>query len=216
MKQTIRRLLFLVALTAAANGVFALYGVTSEGAWPKSWPKEFEPLRKQSRTLVHSAFGIHEIKINSRREFESIWPHLLKFKSKGGTLTLHGSPNKKLGTTMKAGVRIISPLTGTKITPDGKSYPPNAKAKVTDEGVLTIGPPWPDSLRDKNGHLPEFVHNANGKWKVYKEGDGRRLALRRARCDIELIVDGKRIDLNRIQLPADTSIIDQRFPTKTE
>jgi hypothetical protein len=63
MKQTIRRLLFLVALTAAVNGVFALFRVTSEGAWPK----EFEPLRKQSRTLVHSAFEIHEIKINNRR-----------------------------------------------------------------------------------------------------------------------------------------------------
>jgi len=74
---------------------------------------------------------------------------LLKFKSKGGTLTLHGIPNKKLGTTMKAGVRIISPLTGRKITPDGKSYPPNAKTKVTGEGVLMIGPPWLDSLRNK-------------------------------------------------------------------
>ncbi len=206
----------MVALTAAANGVFALFGVMSEGAWPKSWPKEFEPLRKQSRTLVHSAFEIHEINITNRREFEIIWPHLLKFKSKGGTLTLHSSPNKKLGTTMKTGVRIISPLTGTKITPDNKSYPPNTKPNVTGESVLTIGPPWPDSLRDKNGHLPEFVHNANGKWKVYKEGDGRRLDLRRARCDIELIVDGKRIDLNRIQLPAHTSIIDKRFPAKSE
>lgn len=68
-----------------------------------------------------------------------------------------------MGITMKAGVRIISPLTGTKITTDGKSYPPNAEAKVTGEGVLTIGPPWTDSLRKKNRHLPEFVHNANGK-----------------------------------------------------
>ena len=117
---------------------------------------------------------------------------------------------------MKAGVRIISPLAGTKITPDGKSYPPNTKTKVTGEGVLTIGQTWPDSLRDKNGRLPEFVYNANGKWKVCKEGNGRRLDLTRARCDIEAIVDGKRIDLNRIPLPADTSIIDQRFPAKSE
>ena len=29
---------------------------------------------------------------------------------------------------------------------------------------------------------------------------------------IELIVDGEIIDLNRIQLPADTPIIDERFP----
>jgi len=94
MKQTIRRFLFLVALTAAANGVFSLYAATSEGAWPKSWPKEFEPLRKQSRTLVHSAFEIHEVKINNRREFENIWSHLLKFKSKGGPLTSTASLTK--------------------------------------------------------------------------------------------------------------------------
>jgi len=31
---------------------------------------------------------------------------------------------------------------------------------------------------------------------------------------IELIVDGKIVDLNRIQLPADTLIIDKRFETK--
>ena len=43
---------------------------------------------------MHLAFEIHEIKINNRREFESIWPHLLKFKSKGDTLTMHGIPNK--------------------------------------------------------------------------------------------------------------------------
>ena len=68
----------------------ALHGVTSEG----SWPMEFEPLRKQSRTLVHLAFEIHEIKINNCRELESIWPRLLKFKSKGGALSMHGIRTK--------------------------------------------------------------------------------------------------------------------------
>jgi len=39
----------------------------------------------------------------------------------------------------------------------------------------------------------------------------------RARIDIELVVDGRIIDLNRIQLPADTPIIDNRkSPAKQE
>ena len=31
--------------------VYAVYEVMDRGDWPKSWPKELEPLRKQSRTL---------------------------------------------------------------------------------------------------------------------------------------------------------------------
>ena len=36
--------------------------------------------------------------------------------------------------------------------------------------------------------------------------------LHRARVDLQLIVDGNVIDLNRIPLPTDGSIIDRRFP----
>ena len=36
----------------------------------------------------------------------------------------------------------------------------------------------------------------------------------RARIDLELVVDGKIIDLNRIQIPSDAPIIDKRFPAK--
>jgi hypothetical protein len=38
----------------------------------------------------------------------------------------------------------------------------------------------------------------------------------RARVDIHLVVDGEVIDLNRIPLPADTPIIDKRWPSDTE
>ena len=40
--------------------------------------------------------------------------------------------------------------------------------------------------------------------------------MRRARIDIELIVDGKIVDLNRIPLPIDTQIIDKRFQERKE
>ena len=84
-------------------------------------------------------------------------------------------------------------------------------------GNLVVGPPWPQDLRTENGGLPEYV--------VTKEVDGRLtwaapgladkfplVGRYRARVDIELVVDGKIIDLNRIQLPPDTPIVDKRFP----
>jgi hypothetical protein len=37
-----------------------------------------------------------------------------------------------------------------------------------------------------------------------------------ARTEIELVVDGNIVDLNRIPLPADTSIIDKRFEDGNE
>ena len=40
------------------------------------------------------------------------------------------------------------------------------------------------------------------------------LKVKRARIDIELVVDGNIVDLNRIPLPADTPIIDKRFKDK--
>jgi hypothetical protein len=43
---------FLAAITFCAAGfAYADYSVWDKGMWPESWPKELEPLRKQSRTL---------------------------------------------------------------------------------------------------------------------------------------------------------------------
>ena len=66
--------------------------------------------------------------------------------------------------------------------------------------------------------MPEYVVDQNGKWAPYTEKDPKERNMRRARIDIELIVDGDIVDLNRIPLPADTPIIDKRFkeqPKKT-
>lgn len=195
--------------------VYALYEVTNEGAWPKSWPKELEPLRNQARTLVHSQYSIHEIPFTSREEFEAAWPHILAVKSKEAPLVLLSSPNKyrNFGETIKAGVRILSPLTGTLVTPEGSLYPPGAESVIPDGKFLRIGPPWPDDIKSESGALPKYVINENGKWAAYdpdvKKDPSRYL--RRARSDIELIVDGNVVDLNRIPLPGDTPIIDKRF-----
>ena len=72
--------------------------------------------------------------------------------------------------------------------------------------------------------MPTYVINENGKWSAYREieSDSKRERVRkqhrmkRARLDIELIVDGDIVDLNRIPLSADTPIIDKRFKDENE
>jgi hypothetical protein len=200
--------------------VYAIWEIADEGLWPTNWPKELEPLRKQSRTGIHSAQARYEIPFANREEFESAWPHILELKSKQAPLILLSSPDEKLGGTLKAGVRIWSPRTGTLVTPNGTNYPPGAEASVPDGKFLKIGPPWPDYIKSESGALPEYVFNDNGKWAPYDPNAKKELLAelrsppRRARTDIELVIDGNIVDLNRIPLPADTPIIDKRFKDK--
>ena len=159
MKRTIA---ILAALTlCAASSVYALYNVANEGLWPKDWPKELEPLRKQSRTLVGPLveYQHYAIPFTKREEFEAAWPHLLSVKTKGAPVVLRRGPSFWLDNEKDVGVCIHTPPVG--------------EAPNTD------------------------IKAVNGNWEqtIY----------------IELIVDGTIVDLNRIPLPADTPIIDERF-----
>jgi hypothetical protein len=103
---------FLAAIAfCAAGSAYALYSVDNQGTWPKSWPKELEPLRKQSRTLRGSLADLtsYEIPFTKREDFESAWPHILKVKSQGAPVVLLRAPDRSLGTLIKAGVRIPCP-----------------------------------------------------------------------------------------------------------
>jgi hypothetical protein len=197
-------------LVLAACLCLALYEVTDRGAWPSDWPKELEPLRASSRTLEHSSYAIHEIHFTSREDFEKAWPHLVGLKSQGAPIILHASPYKRLG-NIQAGVRILAPLTGTLVTLDGARHPPGAGSVVPGGKFARIGPPWPDSIKNASGVLPLYVVYRNGTWEAVPEPDGKDRNLRRARLDIELVVDGTIVDLNRIALPAGTPIVDRRF-----
>ncbi len=141
--------------------LFADYTVENRGAWPNDWPKELEPLRKQSQTLEGPLRPLrhYAIPFTKRDDFESAWPQILKIKSKGAPIVLRRGPSFWLGEETNAGVCIHTP-------PKGEA--PVAGDKIT-----------------------------GGRWEetIY----------------IELIVDGEIVDLNRIPLPADTSIIDERF-----
>jgi hypothetical protein len=144
-----RTTVLLAALVFCVVGpVYALYEVSDRGEWPKSWPKELEPLRKQSSTFFGPtvAYRHYAIPFTKRDEFEAAWPHILDVNSKGAPLVLVRGPNFFLN-DRKAGVVLYCP-------PVGESDDPTR---------------------------------------------------------IELVVDGEIVDLNRIPLPADTPIIDERF-----
>jgi len=190
----------------AASWCLALVMVSNEGKWPDTWPEELEALRAQARTLdVGTGLQetVYEIPFTSSEEFEAAWPHILAVKSEGAPLILLKSPSRSVDVSMDAGVRIHSPSRGSvSETPDGKQ--------------LKVGPPWPDDIKSEAGVLPAYVVNKDGKWVAADERDVGRIGfLYRARVDIELVVDGKIVDLNRIPLPANTPIIDKRFKKKT-
>ena len=44
----------VVLVLSLVSSVYAIYTVTDTGTWPKSWPAELEPLRKQARTFENS------------------------------------------------------------------------------------------------------------------------------------------------------------------
>jgi hypothetical protein len=159
----------VVAVCALCSPAYALYDVTNTGTWPKSWPAELEPLRKQSRTLVGpmAPERHYAIRFTKREEFETAWPHIMKVKSKGAPVLLVRGPNFFLGGDGKAGVVIHCPPVGQ------------------DDNPRTPKAPIPGAT------------NARERW-MYT-------------TFIELVVDGQIVDLNRIPLPADTLIIDERF-----
>jgi len=158
-----------MAFCAVHSAAFGLYLVNNEGTWPKSWPKELEPLRKQSRTLEGpiGAERHYLIPFTQRDQFESAWPHLLKVKSKGAPIFLVRGPKTDFFEVKPAGVVVFAP---------------SAQADKRADLEEPLGGTWP---------------NARTRWMNT--------------TFIELAVDGDIVDLNRIALPADTPIIDERF-----
>jgi hypothetical protein len=148
-------------MTASA---YALWSVSDTGRWPENWPKELEPLRKQSKSYTGSLGNrtFHQIRFKTREEFEAAWPHLLKVKTDKAPIFLSRGPVKYMG-PVESGVRVWM--------------------------ALNVGKPVASPIAG--------VKNERERWMYTTH--------------IELIVDGKIVDLNRIQLPADTPIVDERF-----
>jgi hypothetical protein len=127
-----------VFFVAAGSAAYALLGVTNRGTWPENWPKELEPLRKQSRTLTgpHAARPHYEIPFAKRADFESAWPHLLKVKSQKAPIILMRGPDSRFGFPVKAGVRIYAPppQKGNRLMPE-KPLP--GQSNVTETWMYT-------------------------------------------------------------------------------
>jgi len=167
MKRT-TAVLAAIAFCAVCSAVYAAYDVADKGTWPESWPKELEPLRKQSRTSVGPMVlnRHYQIPFTKREEFEAAWPHLLKVKSKGAPIILVRGPKTDFFAIKPAGVLIHSPPADT------------------------------DKRADPEEPLPG-ERPVRSRWMKT--------------TFIELVVDGDVVDLNRIPLPADTPMIDERF-----
>ncbi len=105
------RALLAALFVVAAVPALAEYSVSLHGDWPKSWPKQLEPLRNQSSTFVGpmAEFRQFVIHFNSREQFEAAWPHILKVKAKGAPIFLLRAPNFFLGDQSKAGVIVHCP-----------------------------------------------------------------------------------------------------------
>ncbi|MGA2440904.1 MAG: hypothetical protein ABSH08_08090 [Tepidisphaeraceae bacterium] len=180
------------------------------GNWPVDWPKVLDPLRSAART-VGIATGIqqniYEITFSDRATFETAWPTILSLKSPGAPLTLYkvgSAPPSDWGNLLSNAapiVRIYAPAYGGEIEMGGEK--------------LKLGPPWPASIISPKGELPEFVvaKKVNGKLQwIDAVGTPDTAGFHyRARIEIELVVDGQVIDLNRIPLPSSGPIIDKRF-----
>lgn len=114
-----------VAVCVLCSAAHALYTVDNSGKWPKSWPRELEPLRKQARTLVGPMVEQQHfaIRFSRREEFESAWPQFLKVKTPGAPVFLVRGPSFFLGDGVKAGVIVHSPPAGQSNNPNTPEAP---------------------------------------------------------------------------------------------
>jgi hypothetical protein len=207
----------------------ALVITYSEGRWPPDWPEELSPYRTQAKTIEIAAGNsenVYEIRFEDREEFEKIWPTILNLKSKEGTLKLSSieKPFDEKVSWFRQHFSQAKPIVRIR-GPVHPAWP------ITFRGGMKLvpGPPWPESAKWATGELPEYVTysqdrttwvpylaDPNTTWLQYLADPNRPVSKWRARIDIELVVDGKIIDLNRIRLPADTPIIDKRKPANKQ
>ncbi|MHC4442475.1 MAG: hypothetical protein ACYTF1_19770 [Planctomycetota bacterium] len=190
----IRWCIVAVTTMTLAAASLALVSKDSVGTWPKTWPKELEPYRERATTVHDYTPGGHEdvytIPFTNRDNFEKIWPTVLKLKDKGAPLRLRNGQ-----------------------APSVRIYGPQRPGRLKIAGQeVKIGRTWPpESVRNPDGLLPEYIVFSKESWAWIPWSMGLGGYRTRARTDIELIVDGEVVDLNRIRLPAETPIIDWRI-----
>lgn len=201
----------------------------SGGNWPADWPAVLEPLRATSRT-VRIATGtqetIYEIPISDPQTFDTVWVAVRTLATPGGQLTLYRKDSTLVHgwghflSNDRTTIRIFAPSGGC-LSKGGAGIATSADIKeAVDKGqALLAKPPWPNSIIGPGGELPQYVTlDTDGEGHVVwvsadqpHDASKPRGFMNRARVDIDLIVDGDTVDLNRIQLPDNVRVIDRRF-----
>lgn len=196
--------------------------MTHEGCtWPTDWPKALDEVRNSCFT-IEVATGIqeniYEIVFDNREKFEKLWPVLLRVKTPGGALRLfrlNGPSTSWLTSDAQPAVRIFGPSEGVTMLPTAGDERPDIDRLLKEGKALRSSPPWPAEIVSPTGALPEYVQalEVDGRltWVPCDRDHRERGFLHRARVDLELVVDGSVIDLNRTQLPSNGAIIDRRF-----
>lgn len=199
---------FLSLLSLGLLPAHAFVTYDDFGRWPKDWPEELEAFRARSLTadfaVVHQVM-VYQIPFTDREEFEKVWPSILRLRSKGAPITLvgidtstgrWGDKGEDDWSNARPCVRVFAP-------PGGSSRWHNVE-------ILKYGPPRPPELWSEKGELPEYVHKeiVDGRER-WVEGEGDSL-FEFCRTELEIVVDGKIIDLERISIPEDVPIVDRR------
>jgi len=229
MPRLLRCSIALSLICLSALSLHAAIFPSNTGIWPQNWPAELEPYRAKSTTLgVGTGIqeNIYTIPFESQDDFEKIWPLLLKQTTPGSKVRLLVVSDKEHPTwgkflkNDKPCVHVYAPSLGWSVNPKLDLSPEDFQKKtellIKSGQMIQATAPWPKYLYGDEGSLPEYVvsylDEADGKlkWKPGQVGDGYKGFYHRARVDIELVIDGKTIDLNRIRFPENVVIVDQR------
>jgi hypothetical protein len=219
------RFMALGCLIGAGSVLSAAIFPQDRGIWPENWPQELEAFRARATTLgVGTGIqeNIYTITFETREEFEKIWPIILKIKTPHSELRLlklsdkeHPSWGKFLKTDQPC-VHIYAPSEGYSSKPDVDQAEFKQLDQLLKDGrVIHASAPWPKSIVREDGSLPQYVVSMTGedgklKWEPAEPGDEHKGFYNRARVDLELVVDGKIVDLNRIRFPENVKLIDLR------
>lgn len=183
---------FAVGLVFWVGPMWAIVGYAPVETWPKSWPSEFNAYLDHAVCISPMTGGpaevFYDIRFSGREQFERLWRAVLKVKTDGAPLTL--KTFKPIEEDPVAGDFYTKPYLRILVPP---SNPPRKLEIVS----LPSGDP------------AEYVQLDEQGWRPSPRG--RRTGYcARARTDIVLHVDGSVIDLNRIPLPRNTPIVDER------
>jgi hypothetical protein len=202
-------------LLITSDSSHAFVTVLNHGDWPHDWPAALEPYRSRSRTFdvgTGVQERVYEIPIKTQEELKAIWPAILSVKSPRAPLTIREvdlelPESKSLYSYRQPTIHIFAPLHHVGLV-----------GRPGWDKRISVGPPWPSSIVLPGGELPEYVQPAEvdgvKTWTAAKLGEHPTGFYYRARVEIELVVDGKIIALDRIDVPADTPIIDKRSTDK--